>query len=47
MGYTDFDWPQDSQLFPKHETVTQYLEDYAADIKNLILRKKTVKTHGL
>lgn len=36
MGYTDFDWPQDSQLFPKHETVTQYLEDYAADIKNLI-----------
>jgi cation diffusion facilitator CzcD-associated flavoprotein CzcO len=36
MGYSDFDWPQDSQLFPKHETVTQYLEDYAADIKHLI-----------
>lgn len=36
MGYSDFDWPQDSQLFPKHETVTQYLEDYSADIKHLI-----------
>ncbi|CAD0083823.1 unnamed protein product [Aureobasidium vineae] len=36
MGFSDFDWPQDSQLFPKHETVTQYLEDYAADIKHLI-----------
>jgi cation diffusion facilitator CzcD-associated flavoprotein CzcO len=36
MGYSDFDWPQDSQLFPKHETVTQYLQDYAADVRHLI-----------
>ncbi|THX83554.1 putative flavin dependent monooxygenase [Aureobasidium pullulans] len=36
MGYSDFDWPEDSQLFPKHETVTKYLEDYAADVKHLI-----------
>lgn len=36
MGFSDHDWPQDSQLFPKHETVTQYLQDYAADVKHLI-----------
>lgn len=36
MGFSDLHWPQDSQLFPKHETVTQYLEQYAEDVKHLI-----------
>lgn len=36
MGFSDHNWPQDSQLFPKHETVTQYLESYAADVNHLI-----------
>ncbi|GAB7349601.1 hypothetical protein MBLNU459_g0289t1 [Dothideomycetes sp. NU459] len=36
MGFSDFDWPQDAQLFPKHETVTQYIEDYSKDVKHLI-----------
>ncbi|CAG8001919.1 unnamed protein product [Penicillium olsonii] len=36
MRYSDEEWPADAQLFPKHSTVKQYLEDYAADIKNHI-----------
>lgn len=36
MGFSDLDWPQDAQLFPKHETVTDYIEKYAEDVKPLI-----------
>lgn len=36
MGFSDLDWPQDAQLFPKHETVTQYIEDYSQDVKHII-----------
>ncbi|OQD88223.1 hypothetical protein PENANT_c004G02695 [Penicillium antarcticum] len=36
MCYSDQDWPSEAQLFPKHRTVKQYLEDYAKDIKSLI-----------
>ena len=36
MGFSDLDWPQDSQLFPKHETVTAYIEKYAQEVKSLI-----------
>ena len=36
MGFSDQDWPQDSQLFPKHETVTEYIEKYSEDVKHLI-----------
>jgi cation diffusion facilitator CzcD-associated flavoprotein CzcO len=27
MGFQGLDWPQDSQLFPTHETVLKYIED--------------------
>jgi len=36
MGFSDLAWPQGSQLFPKHETVTEYLEAYAEDVKHLV-----------
>lgn len=36
MGFSELDWPQDSQLFPKHETVTEYIERYAEDVKHLV-----------
>ncbi|TKX20320.1 flavin-binding monooxygenase-like protein 5 [Elsinoe australis] len=36
MGFSDLDWPKDSALFPKHETVTQYIERYAKDVRHLI-----------
>lgn len=36
MGFSDLDWPQDSQLFPRHDTVTEYLETYAEEVKHLI-----------
>ncbi|KAJ5775154.1 uncharacterized protein N7511_000165 [Penicillium nucicola] len=36
MRYSDQDWPSEAQLFPKHQTVKQYLEDYAKDITSLI-----------
>ncbi|KAK5107953.1 hypothetical protein LTR62_000498 [Meristemomyces frigidus] len=36
MGFSDLDWPTDSQLFPEHETVMQYIEDYAKDIRDMI-----------
>lgn len=33
MRYSDKAWPADAQLFPKHPTVKQYLEEYAEDVK--------------
>lgn len=36
MRYSDKPFPQEAQLFPKHRTVKQYLEDYAQDVKSLI-----------
>lgn len=36
MGFKDLDWPQDSQLFPKHQTVLQYIEDYGKDVQDLV-----------
>ncbi|KAF2677629.1 flavin-containing monooxygenase [Lentithecium fluviatile CBS 122367] len=36
MGFQGLDWPQDSQLFPKHETVLQYIEDYGKDVQDLV-----------
>lgn len=36
MGFSDLDWPEDAQLFPKHETVTEYIERYAGSIRHLI-----------
>lgn len=36
MGFTDLNWPHESQLFPKHETVMEYIEQYAEEVRNLI-----------
>ncbi|KAF1945557.1 FAD/NAD(P)-binding domain-containing protein [Clathrospora elynae] len=36
MRFQGLDWPQDSQLFPKHETVLKYIEDYSADVQHLV-----------
>ncbi len=36
MRFPDLDWPQDSQLFPQHETVLQYITDYAKDVHALV-----------
>jgi hypothetical protein len=36
MGFQDLDWPSDSQLFPTHETVLKYIDDYSADVQDLV-----------
>lgn len=36
MGFKDLNWPQDSQLFPKHETVLGYIEEYGKDVKDMV-----------
>jgi cation diffusion facilitator CzcD-associated flavoprotein CzcO len=36
MGFSDLDWPSDSQLFPTHETVLRYIEDYSADVQDIV-----------
>lgn len=36
MGFKDLDWPVDSQLFPTHQTVLQYIKDYGEDVQNLV-----------
>jgi len=36
MQYSDKTFPKDSQLFPSHETVTQYLEEYGEDVRDLV-----------
>lgn len=36
MQYHDFAFPEESQLFPTHWTVDQYLKDYAKEIEHLI-----------
>ncbi|KAF1918818.1 hypothetical protein BDU57DRAFT_511568 [Ampelomyces quisqualis] len=36
MGFQDLDWPEDSQLFPTHQTVLQYIDDYGKDIQHLV-----------
>ncbi|GIZ49633.1 hypothetical protein CKM354_001266200 [Cercospora kikuchii] len=36
MGFSDLDWDQDRQLFPKHEDVLNYLQTYGKDVSHLI-----------
>ncbi|KAL1593846.1 monooxygenase [Paraconiothyrium brasiliense] len=36
MGFKDLYWPQDIQLFPKHETVLQYIREYGNDVQDLV-----------
>lgn len=36
MGFRGLDWPKESQLFPKHQTVLKYIEDYGADVQDTV-----------
>ncbi|PNS20556.1 Thiol-specific monooxygenase [Sphaceloma murrayae] len=36
MGFSDLDWPKDAYLFPKHDTVTEYIENYSKSVRHLI-----------
>lgn len=36
MGFSDQDWDTSCQLFPRHEEVQGYLENYASDVRHLI-----------
>ncbi|PPJ52183.1 hypothetical protein CBER1_09916 [Cercospora berteroae] len=36
MGFSDLDWDQDRQLFPKHEDVLDYIQTYGKDVSHLI-----------
>ncbi|KAJ4373438.1 monooxygenase [Didymella sp. IMI 355093] len=36
MGFKGLDWPQDSQLFPKHQTVLKYIEDYGKVVQDIV-----------
>lgn len=36
MGFQDLDWPQNSQLFPTHETVLNYIDEYGKDVQDLV-----------
>lgn len=36
MGFKGLDWPKDSQLFPKHQTVLKYIADYGKDVQDTI-----------
>lgn len=47
MGFSDLDWPQESQLFPKHETVLEYVEKYGQDVKHLVKFETQVVDVGI
>jgi cation diffusion facilitator CzcD-associated flavoprotein CzcO len=36
MGFSDLPWDEDCQLFPGHQTVLDYLEQYANGLHNMI-----------
>jgi cation diffusion facilitator CzcD-associated flavoprotein CzcO len=36
MGFKGLDWPQDSQLFPKHQTVLKYIKDYGEVVQDTV-----------
>lgn len=36
MGFSDLDWPQDSQLFPQHQVVLEYINEYGRDVQDLV-----------
>ncbi|KAK6438810.1 monooxygenase [Oleoguttula sp. CCFEE 5521] len=42
MGFSDLEWAQECQLFPKHQTVLEYIEQYSQDIKHLIAHNTRV-----
>ncbi|KAJ5908566.1 hypothetical protein N7495_001248 [Penicillium taxi] len=43
MRYSDKPFPKEAQLFPKHNTVKEYLDEYASDIRSLIQFQTQVK----
>ncbi|KAJ5723643.1 hypothetical protein N7488_001678 [Penicillium malachiteum] len=43
LRYSDQAFPEEAQLFPKHYTVKQYLEEYSQDISNFIKFETQVK----
>jgi cation diffusion facilitator CzcD-associated flavoprotein CzcO len=47
MGFSDLGWPQESQLFPKHETVLEYIEKYGQDVKHLVKFETQVVDVGI
>ena len=42
MGFSDQDWPQTCQLFPKHEEVLEYIDQYSTEVQHLIRFKTQV-----
>ncbi|EME80384.1 uncharacterized protein MYCFIDRAFT_156146 [Pseudocercospora fijiensis CIRAD86] len=49
MAFSDLEWPGDRQLFPKHEDVLEYTEQYAKDVLHLIQFRTQVldvRPHG-
>ncbi|KAF2192070.1 FAD/NAD(P)-binding domain-containing protein [Zopfia rhizophila CBS 207.26] len=36
MGFQNLNWPKESQLFPKHETVLEYIKEYGKDVQDLV-----------
>lgn len=36
MSYTDLDFPADTALFPEHQTVLAYLQQYGRDVEHLV-----------
>lgn len=36
MSYTDLDFPADTPLFPEHQTVLAYLQQYGRDVEHLV-----------
>lgn len=36
MGFQDLNWPEESQLFPQHETVLQYILDFSKDVEEMV-----------
>lgn len=43
MRFTEVDLPADTQLFPKHATIKQYIESYGDEVKKLIKFETQVK----
>ncbi|KAI5358637.1 putative flavin monooxygenase, FAD/NAD(P)-binding domain superfamily [Septoria linicola] len=42
MGFSDLEWQQGCQLFPKHQEVLAYIDRYAQDVSHLISFKTQV-----
>lgn len=47
MGFSDLDWREDCQLFPQHEVVLKYLEEYSAPVQHLIRFRMKVEDISL